>query len=735
VKRFSLATFFLFVFSFLVLEVTLLLNASPHITAEAIDNYLSGEGSPLAGLGQVLVEKGRQYNVDPRLVVAIACHETTFGTRLCAPYNAWNWFHGGECPKSPFDSWEQGIDIVTEALGRFYFEEMGRRTIPDIGAKYCAVGCEHWIPEVTWFYYDELKGNLADLTFEYIFSPGDQIIVIADTDLKFTPGGNATRNIQKNTTGTILTHHNNGQEVNGCFWWYVSFEGQEMCYVGWIESSALEPDTGQVAMPQNLDDIPASFFFSQYLAFGAKNQEVAYLQIVLREFVGDLVGPIDGDFGSKTKAAVIEYQQLRNLGVDGIVGPETRGSLNQDLAKLRLPPDPGPEPEPIIIDPEPEPIPDPDTTPPSVSLGLGGSNKNGWWSSVEALLHVTDNDSGIKFVKYKINSGSWIIYDTRFSVLSEGTVIISCYVEDNAGNSKEIAFDAIKVDNTSPSKPRVNVAYDAKLYANWSSSDSLSGIAGYQYAIGTSAGASDLVSWAQTENTQIIKSNLNLEPGKAHYVSVRAQDMAGHWSEIGCTAFIVPDSTLPVSLTSFTATFVNSAVTLRWITESEINNLGFNIYRDAQKIAFVKGAGTTSAKHSYVFIDKNIKPNKTYFYHVEDIDFSGKTNKSDIIKIAMPEKPKALVKSVPPVVFGLFQNYPNPFNPETWIPFRMSQNQKANLYIFNSRGQLVRKFENCASPVHWNGRNSSGDKAASGIYFYTLQAKSYFATRKMVLAK
>jgi len=46
--------------------------AAPVISARGIDEYLPGKGSPLAGHGQTFVEKGSQYNIDPRLLVAIA---------------------------------------------------------------------------------------------------------------------------------------------------------------------------------------------------------------------------------------------------------------------------------------------------------------------------------------------------------------------------------------------------------------------------------------------------------------------------------------------------------------------------------------------------------------------------------------------------------------------------------------------------------------------------------------
>ena len=96
------------------------------------------------------------------------------------------------------------------------------------------------------------------------------------------------------------------------------------------------------------------------------------------------------------------------------------------------------------------------------------------------------------------------------------------------------------------------------------------------------------------------------------------------------------------------------------------------------------------------------------------------------------------------IVSDLFhlQNYPNPFNPFTTISFSLTAEdaENAEIEIFNIKGQKVNTLVNEILPagehsVIWNGRDSSGKRVSSGIYFYKLKAGNYQKVRKMVLLK
>jgi len=139
---------------------------------------------PLKDEGPNFLKWGADYQVDPRLIVAIAGAETTYGKKenLCGDFNAWNWFWAGSCALSDFASFEQGIKTVSKFMRKSYFLA-GYNTIEQIQTKYCASGCEHWAPNVTMFYRDEMGGDPKILTYSHPYSPKIDL----KTDSKIEP--------------------------------------------------------------------------------------------------------------------------------------------------------------------------------------------------------------------------------------------------------------------------------------------------------------------------------------------------------------------------------------------------------------------------------------------------------------------------------------------------------------------------------------------------------------------
>ena len=104
-----------------------------------------------------------------------------------------------------------------------------------------------------------------------------------------------------------------------------------------------------------------------------------------------------------------------------------------------------------------------------------------------------------------------------------------------------------------------------------------------------------------------------------------------------------------------------------------------------------------------------------------------------------------LASLIIPQETALHANYPNPFNPETWIPYELAAPAEVTLTIYDMTGSAVRHLEVGHQPAgvyqnrnraaYWDGRNGRGESVASGVYFYTLRAGEFTATRRMLIRK
>ncbi len=158
------------------------------------------------------------------------------------------------------------------------------------------------------------------------------------------------------------------------------------------------------------------------------------------------------------------------------------------------------------------------------------------------------------------------------------------------------------------------------------------------------------------------------------------------------------ESSLPVELTSFNANIVNNKVRLNWRTETEVNNYGFEVQRNGEKIGFVVGYGNTNSPHNYSF-----EYGLGGKFRLKQIDNNGTSSYSEEIEIILKN----------------YQNYPNPFNSSTMIPYNKT------LTIYNTLGEKLIYVEGKSEYI-FNGDNFPG-----GVYFYATNNSVY----KMVLLK
>ena len=117
----------------------------------------------------------------------------------------------------------------------------------------------------------------------------------------------------------------------------------------------------------------------------------------------------------------------------------------------------------------------------------------------------------------------------------------------------------------------------------------------------------------------------------------------------------------------------------------------------------------------------------------------------DAAVLRLIQKLENRIATLVPQQTTLLPNYPNPFNPETWIPYHLAYASDVQITIYDAQGAVVRLLDlghqrkgyytHRSRAAHWDGRNAIGERVASGLYFYQLQADNMSLLRKMVILK
>ncbi len=222
-------------------------------------------------------------------------------------------------------------------------------------------------------------------------------------------------------------------------------------------------------------------------------------------------------------------------------------------------------------------------------------------------------------------------------------------------------------------------------------------------------------------------------------------------TDIGAYEYWDDAGSLPVTLSIFTAQFIENTPMLYWTTQSETDNMGWFVYRGeensfttSEKISdFIEGHGTTTQQQSYIYEDRiqNPQVGDTYYYWLESVDYSGIVNHYDKVAVlTIPDQPDPGGGLIPePVRYGLFQNEPNPVISSTKISFNLPETSQVELNIYNLKGQLVKSlYSGVASSktLDWNGKDGNGNELQAGVYLYKLLVNGKTAeTKKLILMK
>jgi hypothetical protein len=193
---------------------------------------------------------------------------------------------------------------------------------------------------------------------------------------------------------------------------------------------------------------------------------------------------------------------------------------------------------------------------------------------------------------------------------------------------------------------------------------------------------------------------------------------------------------LPVELSSFSAAAGPAQVVLTWVTASETENAGFNVYRSTEENGtytklndtMIPGAGTSTDEHTYTYTDEGLTGG-LYFYQLEAVSTSGEIQNLGNLEV----RPT-------PTEFALSSGHPNPMANSTEIAFQLPSETRVSLRVYDMAGREVRTLvnENMDAGYYthgWDGVDTNGRSVANGVYFYRMDAGSFNATKKLVVLR
>lgn len=232
--------------------------------------------------------------------------------------------------------------------------------------------------------------------------------------------------------------------------------------------------------------------------------------------------------------------------------------------------------------------------------------------------------------------------------------------------------------------------------------------------------------------------------GNDHFFSVDQADDGGYVAVGYSNSFGLPqdddlyavrlasdEPNVAATVTSYSARWTGVCVEIDWCLTEHKGRVSFDVYRrqsSGGRAVRINGELVTASSPRYKFRDRRAVRGNNYIYRVDVIEGGGVATSFETSV------------ATPPLAVALRPNSPNPFRASTRIDFTVHKNQRVTLEIFDAAGKFVRTLVDGVVPpgdhtVRWNGCDSAGATAASGIYFVKLTAGKEILTRKTTLLR
>lgn len=185
------------------------------------------------------------------------------------------------------------------------------------------------------------------------------------------------------------------------------------------------------------------------------------------------------------------------------------------------------------------------------------------------------------------------------------------------------------------------------------------------------------------------------------------------------------DDPLPVEMKNFNALFRDDHVEITWTTESEIENSGFNLYKNGDLLQFIQGRGSSSAPFDYVVIDEDILPGDRLIYSISEIDFDMNEIFLDTVMLDI----HVIYR------FKIGRLYPNPANSGCKLPLNVLKETDLSVDLYDMAGRKVINIFNDMLSTGYHELSLNMDHLPSGKYIISYKTDKMHDTRKFIHLK
>ena len=303
------------------------------------------------------------------------------------------------------------------------------------------------------------------------------------------------------------------------------------------------------------------------------------------------------------------------------------------------------------------------------------------------------------------SSATWLA--SSLPTWTEGKYTIAAQAVDKVGNKTAPKTSSFTYDKTPP--VTVSTVYDGSvtgketqyattagtLSANWpATTDAVSEIGKYEYAIGTAMGGSNVLPWTDNGTSlSFTKTGLTLTSGATYYVSVIAEDAVGNVSAIQVSSGVIVDTQAPAAVTDLTAQPASStSATIYWTTPGDDGSTGTATSYDlrmstspitndnfAQATAVTNTPTPTAAGNTQQVTISSLTAGTTYYFALKATDkaahVSELSNVASVITQSDSIAETVPTKTVPAVTLKTVSTVSNTSNVVTPITLNMAPSE------------------------------------------------------------